>query len=71
MIMFEEAWHYVVVGILAVLGIIGFWFLTWYLIAPAVITAFNLDMDNLTVTLIIFFGGDTGILGLAIWGKRR
>jgi len=69
--MFEEAWHYIVAGILLVLGLIGFWFLTWFLITPAVIYAFNLDMHPLAVTLIIFFGGDSGILGLAIFGKRR
>ena len=69
--MFEEAWHYVVVGILTVLGLIGFWFLTYFIITPIVIEAFQLDMHPLHVTLIIFIGGDSGILGLAIWGKRR
>ncbi|NHI92040.1 MAG: hypothetical protein EAX96_06015 [Candidatus Lokiarchaeota archaeon] len=66
-----EWYHWVLAIVGLAVGIIAFWFLTYYLIAPAIIYAFNLDMEVLPVTLIIFFGGDSGIFALAIWGKRR
>ncbi|MHA1894736.1 MAG: hypothetical protein ACTSX4_09555 [Candidatus Helarchaeota archaeon] len=69
--MLEEWWHWIIAISLFIIGIIVFWFITFYFIAPAVIAAFNLDIDVLTASLIIFFGGDSGIFALAIWGKRR
>ena len=62
-------WYYWVIG--AAVGMVIYWFITFFIIAPAVIQAFSLETDVLTTSLIIFFGGDAGIVSLAVWGNRR
>ena len=62
-------WYYWIIG--AAIGMVAYWFITFFIIAPIVISAFNLDYDVLTVSIIIFFGGDAGIVSLAVWGNRR
>jgi len=66
-----EWYHWVIAIVGTVVGLIVFWFITYFLIAPAIITAFNLDVDPLAATLIIFFGGDSGVFALIFFGRRR